>query len=302
MAAESVCTRTSSHFRGGASDLAELLRPRTLSEAVAIAAGGGATLAAGCTDLFPSTHAQVLAGRVVDLTTVAELRGVGATATGWRIGAAATWTDVIRADLPAAFDGLKEAAARVGGVQIQNAGTVAGNICNASPAADGVPPLLTLDAVVELAGPSGARLLALSDFITGPRRTALGPGEVVAAIHVPKTAGRGQSAFLKLGARAHLVISIAMVAVRLHLRDGRIGGIALAVGSCGPVAARLAAQEAALIGQPAADAPDRIAAGLVEPALSPIGDMRADAAYRAGAAVTLLRRAVADCIGRAGAR
>ena len=95
--------------------------------------------------------------------------------------------ELIEADLPPLFDGLKQAAREVGGRQIQNAGTIAGNLCNASPAADGVPPLLALDAEVELAGRAGTRRLPLGEFITGNRRTALAPGELVVAIHVPQT-------------------------------------------------------------------------------------------------------------------
>ncbi len=127
--------------------VAEMIRPRTLSEAISAAGSGDrVVIAAGCTDLFPATQSQTLTGRILDLTSVDGLRGISRAAGGWRIGAATTWTDILRADLPPAFDGLKAAARQVGGVQIQNAGTIGGNLCNASPAADGVPPLLTLDA------------------------------------------------------------------------------------------------------------------------------------------------------------
>ena len=125
-------------------------RPETLGDALALLAETPVTLAAGCTDLFPATELQELPGAVLDLTAIADLRGVCTTSEGWRIGATTTWSDLIAADLPPAFDMLKQAAGEVGSVQIQNAGTIAGNLCNASPAADGVPPLLALDAVVEI--------------------------------------------------------------------------------------------------------------------------------------------------------
>ena len=141
---------------------------------------------------------------------------------GWRLGATTTWAELIEAPLPPLFDGLKQAAREVGGRQIQNAGTVAGNLCNASPAADGVPPLLALDAEVELAGRAGTRRLPLAAFITGNRRTVLAPGELLVAIHVPKPAHDARSAFLKLGARRYLVISIAMAAATLEIEDGRV--------------------------------------------------------------------------------
>jgi CO/xanthine dehydrogenase FAD-binding subunit len=277
----------------------DYFRPRELAEAVRIAAETGARPAAGCTDLFPATSAPALAGPVLDLTAVAALKGLTETAEGWRIGALATWAEVIRADLPAAFDGLKAAAREVGSVQIQAAGTVGGNLCNASPAADGVPCLLTLDAEVELAGPAGSRRLALAEFLTGPRRTALGPGELMVAVHLPRAAGAGQGAFLKLGARRYLVISIVMVAARIVARGGRVAEAAVAVGACSPVARRLPALEAALLGAPLAQAVARVSGALVAPALAPIDDVRADARYRTEAAVELVRRAVARAAGEA---
>jgi CO/xanthine dehydrogenase FAD-binding subunit len=274
--------------------LAALFRPRTLEDAVAIAARGDVTLMAGCTDLFPATPGQTLRGPVLDLTAVAGLRGILRDGAGWRIGATTTWAEIARANLPCAFDGLRAAAREVGAVQIQNAGTLGGNLCNASPAADGVPPLLTLDAAVELVSVAGVRQLPLGEFLTGPRRTALRPGEVLAAVLIPDDAGQG--VFLKLGARASLVISIVMVAARLQVADGRVTAAALAVGACSAVATRLPAQEAALIGAPLAEVAARIDAGRIAPALSPLTDIRADAAYRRGAAVTLLRRAVAEAV------
>ena len=145
---------------------------------------------------------------------------------------------MIAAPLPPAFDALKAAAAEVGSVQIQNAATVAGNLCNASPTADGVPPLLTLDAEVEVWSAHTKRRMPLAAFLVGPRQTALHPTELVAAIHVPKASGAGQSAFFKLGARKYLVISIAMVAVRISVVNGNLRAAAIAMGSCAPVARR----------------------------------------------------------------
>lgn len=268
-----------------------MIRPRTLSEAISAAGSGDRiVIAAGCTDLFPATQRQSLAGRILDLTAVDGLRGIARTGDGWRIGAATTWTDVLRAGLPPAFDGLKAAARQVGGVQIQNAGTVGGNLCNASPAADGVPPLLTLDAQVELASVGGVRRLPLAEFVTGPRRTALGPSEILTAVLLPEAQGCGS--FVKLGARAYLVISIVMVAARVVVADGRLTQVAVAVGSCGPVAVRMTELEARLTGARVADAAGMVSADLVAPALSPIDDVRADAAYRTDAALELIRRAL----------
>jgi len=268
-------------------------RPLDLRTALDVLATESVRIAAGCTDLFPATRAAALPGPILDITAIPDLRGVSRVRDGWRIGAATTWADILHADLPAAFDGLKLAAAEVGAIQIQNAGTVAGNLCTASPAADGVPCLMVLDAMVELRTASGARALTLADFLTGARTTALRDDEMVTAILIPEHAGRGRGTFLKLGARKYLIISIAMVAARLDVVGGVIAEAAISVGACSAVAVRLAALEQRLTGSPVGAAADLISADLVGPALSPIDDIRADAAYRKAAATELVRRAVA---------
>lgn len=283
----------------------QYFRPQTLPEALDILAGGAPRIAAGCTDLFPATAAPALQEPVLDVTAIEGLRGIAETPEYWRIGAATSWTDLICTDLPRAFDGLKDAAREVGSVQIQNSGTIAGNLCNASPAADGVPCLLTLDASVELASRAGCRNLPLSAFLTGVRKTALMPGELMSAILVPKTAGRGRSAFLKLGARRYLVISIAMVAARITECDGMIDDAAIAVGSCSPVAVRLPGVEAALAGQRTGhlsrlDLETLVTDNMVAGHLAPISDVRADADYRLGAAAELVRRAVLELVSQPG--
>ena len=266
-------------------------RPDTLDEALRIAADGACILAAGCTDLFPATSAQALTGPVLDLTGIAALKGITRSAAGWRIGAGTSWAEIARADLPEAFAGLQAAAREVGSVQIQTSGTIGGNLCNASPAADGLPPLLTLGASVELAGPAGLRVLALEAFMLGPRRVALVPGEILTAVLIPEVSGQG--GFLKLGARAYLVISIVMGAARIVLDDGRIAQAALAMGAASPVARRLTALEAAVTGLRPAEAAgfDPV---LVTGALSPLSDPRADETYRNEAAVTLMRRLIGE--------
>jgi CO/xanthine dehydrogenase FAD-binding subunit len=269
-------------------------RPETLAQAVQVIAGGGWRVLAGGTDLYPGAGGQ-LAGRVLDVSAVAGFSGI--TREGdLRIGAATSWTTIAGADLPPALRALQEAAVQIGGRQVQNAGTIGGNLCNASPAADGVPPLLALDAAVELVSEAGTRVLGLQDFLLGPRRTALLSGEVLAAVIVPDGALRGRSAFVKLGARSHLVISIAMVAVRVVIEAGRISEARVAVGACSPVAVRLPLVEAALVGAPVAEAVARIQAADVQAALAPIDDVRATAVYRRGAAVELVRRAVAGAL------
>lgn len=265
-------------------------RPDTLTDALQVIADGGRRVLAGGTDLYPGAGAA-LAASVLDLSRLSELCGIS-TDNGLRIGAMTTWTEIAEARLPPALAGLQQAARQVGARQVQNLGTIGGNLCNASPAADGVPPLLTLDAEVELASLRGVRRLPLTEFLQGPRKTALAPDELLLAVHLPPQALQGQGAFHKLGARAYLVISIAMAAVRLVTEGGRVADIALAIGACSPVARRLTAVETALRGQPLGHLAGLIRAEDVTAPLSPIDDVRATADYRLGAAVELVRRAV----------
>ena len=267
-------------------------RPTRIDEALALLARSERTILAGGTDFYPSRVETGARDDVVDISALADLRGIQQIDTGWRLGASTIWTEVIEAKLPPLFDGLKLAAREVGGMQIQNSGTIAGNLCNASPAADGVPALLTLDASVEIAAADSRRLLPLEQFILGPRKTALRSGELVTAILVPKAAHPTRSDFLKLGARKYLVISIAMVACVLEVEDGTVRAARIAVGSCSPVARRLPKLEQALAGRPLdRNLRDCVLPEHVQP-LSPIDDVRASAAYRKEAALTLIRRSL----------
>jgi len=251
---------------------------------------------AGGTDFYPALGNRPLKEDVLDINGLAELRGIAETDDHWIVGARTTWTDIARHPLPAAFDALRQAAREVGSPQIQNVATVAGNLCNASPAADGVPALLALDAEVELRSAVGARRLPLAAFILGNRRTALGAGEMVTAIRVPKRSAAGGSAFVKLGARRYLVISIAMAAARLVVEDGTVREAAVAVGACSAAARRLAGVEAALRGAPVHGVRDAVLAAPMDE-LSPIDDVRGTAGYRVEAAREIVARAVMAAIG-----
>lgn len=272
------------------------LRPTELAEALAALAGGPRTILAGGTDYYPARVGRPLDDDILDITALPDLRRIVDDGAHWRIPALATWTDLLEARLPPLFDGLKLAAREVGGVQIQNAGTICGNLCNASPAADGVPNLLALDADVELASAAGIRSQPVSAFLLGNRRTARRPDELVRALLVPKPRHDARATFLKLGARKYLVISIVMVAAVIETDGGRLAAARLAVGSCSAVAQRLPALERALAGQALAPG----LADLVRPdhlaPLSPIDDVRATAAYRRDAALTLVRRALKELL------
>ena len=274
-------------------------RPTTLDEAMSILAVESGRILAGGTDFFPAVGEHSVDGALVDISGVTEIRGISSTADEIRIGGGATWADVAAAALPSCFDGLKAAARQVGSIQIQNCGTVAGNICNASPAADGIPPLLTLDAEVELVSVDGKRRLPLSDFLTGYRSTRLSQGEILSAIIVKRTIDRGRSAFLKLGSRSYLVISIAMVAAVIECASGRISQARIAVGSCSAVAKRLYDLEALLVGVAARPGLGEVVRSAHLERLTPVDDVRATASYRYDAALTLTRRAIESCVAAA---
>jgi len=267
-------------------------RPTRVSEALKFLAQGGYSVLAGGTDFYPARVGRTVTESIVDLSALDELRGIREHPDHWRIGAATTWSEVIEARLPPLFDCLKLAAREVGGLQIQNAGTVAGNVCNASPAADGVPALLALDAKVELSSTAGTRILPLGEFILGPRRTACRADELVCALLVPRPGADAKSDFLKLGARKYLVISIAMLAVVVEHDRGVVRAARVAVGACSPVAQRLPALEQALNGKSL----DRALSAHATPEhlarLSPIDDVRGSAAYRSEAVLTLVRRSL----------
>jgi N-methylhydantoinase B len=269
-------------------------RPKTLDEALRIVDGEEVTILAGGTDVYPAKAARSGWGDmahpdVLDVSAIGILRGISREENKFRFGALTTWTELRRASLPPAFAGYQTAARDVGGAQVQNRGTLVGNICTASPAGDGIPCLLTLDAEVELGSLSGRRVLPIGDFVSGYRQTLRRRGEIVTAILIPEPAPLARGSFLKLGARRYLVISIVMAAAVVTTdEDDRITDTRVAVGSCAPVAGRLRELERALLGARLFDAPRIVEAGHLS-ALSPIDDIRASGAFRQAAALDLVR-------------
>jgi CO/xanthine dehydrogenase FAD-binding subunit len=280
------------------------LRPASVGEALLLLSQQRCRPLAGGTDFYPAlSHAAAwgqpglahpLHPATLDLSAIDELRGIRDLGATLEIGALATWTEALQSTWPAFFDAVRLAAREIGGWQIQNRATLVGNLCNASPAADGAPPLLALDAQVRLQSVSGKRELPLAQFILGNRRTARWPEELVTALIIPKPAAATRSTFLKLGARQYLVISIAMVALVLSVdTQGAISAARIAVGACSAMAQRLPALEQRLLGQPLGQAASQVRAEDFA-ALAPIDDVRASAAYRRHAAQVLVRRGLAQ--------
>lgn len=276
------------------------LRPSAIQKALAILAEGPRTILAGGTDYYPARVGQPLDDDILDISAISALAGLGNEGEFLRIGALTRWSDLACAELPAAFDGLKAAARQVGGAQVQNAGTICGNVCNASPAADGIPNLLVLDAEVELRSERGVRRVPVADFVTGNRVTGRLADELVTALLVPAPPEAARSIFLKLGAREYLVISIAMVAALvIPAANGTVAQARMAVGSCSPVARRLPTLEATLAGRPLDESLADVPNSTHLAPLSPIDDIRASAEYRLDAVLTLLRRSLRELGGGA---
>jgi len=270
-----------------------VLRPSDLGEALAaLATEPGARAIAGGTDLM----VQLRDGRRA-ATVLVDLGRVGLT---WivereeavEIGAG-TPMDAI-ADSPAVrrrAPALAAAAAQVGAWPIQCRATLGGNLANASPAADTVPPLLAADARVELVSSTGRRDLPLHGFFHGPGRTALRPGELIRAVVVPALPTAGFERFVKVGPRREQIISAVSVALRLRQRrDGTLERVRIAVGAAGPVPLRAHSAEAALEGRRPEPAIRRDALLALQEDLAPIDDVRAPAEYRRLAAAALLDR------------
>jgi xanthine dehydrogenase small subunit len=281
--------------------MAAYFRPSSLAEALSIRARQPVTVLAGGTDVFPARANRVgwgdmLRDDILDISAIAELKGVSEEPDRFRLGALTTWTEMRHAPLPPAFAGCRKAARDIGGVQIQNRGTLVGNICTASPAGDGIPCLLSLDAEVELASKSGCRIVPIAQFIDGYRHTVCASDQLVTAILVPKPPDGARGNFVKLGARRYLVISIVMAAAVLA---ADVGGVItharIAVGACSAVAQRLPELERVLLGQQLAAAPDLVENAHFAP-LSPIDDVRASGAFRTAAAVEVMRDLLAGMV------
>jgi len=267
-----------------------LLQPKSLSDALAMLRDEGPlTPLAGCTDLYVSLNFGTLADRrFLNLWGLDALRSIELRRDVLSIGALATHTDLIRSRLVRARLPMLAAAAReIGGVQIQNRGTIGGNVANASPAGDSLPVLAAADAVVVLRSARETRRVPFTAFYTGYRQTARRPEELIAAFEIPRV--RGRQWFRKVGTRAAQAISKVVMAgvVEPTARGGR--RVRLALGSVAPTVVRAANTEAAL----ASGASLTVAQETLLREIAPIDDIRSDAEYRRRVAANLLARFLA---------
>jgi xanthine dehydrogenase FAD-binding subunit len=278
-------------MRGAAATMT-VLRPGTVAAALAAYARTPAALPfAGGTDLMVAWNLGELNNRVVlDLSRLLEWTRIGRTKSVLSIGALATHTALQRHDRVRRHFGLLAAAcATIGGVQIQNRGTIGGNIANASPAADTFPALAVYDARVVLASAAGHRVLPLLEVFSGPKRTTLRPGELIEAVELPFPGRPERQLFRKVGTRAAQAISKTVLAALIWLGDdGTVEEARLALGSMAPTVRRLTQVERCLAGRPLSPAVAREAATLVAADVAPIDDIRSTAAYRLAASQRLV--------------
>ncbi|WP_119067782.1 FAD binding domain-containing protein [Rubrobacter indicoceani] len=275
----------------------EFLQPETLAESLDMkAAHPDARPIAGGTDFMVEMNFdRARPDRIIDLSRLEELRGWSARNETLRIGAGVTYTDLVH-ELSDGLPGLAMASRMVGSPQIRNRGTVGGNLGTASPAGDGLPPLYASDAIIEVASVRGTRQMPVSDFITGPKRNALEPDELLCAFHVRKANGPQQ--YAKVGARNAMVIAVCSLGLALHPERGKVGAC---IGSAGPTPIRATDAESFIEGvisegdlwQRRKDLPTSATwrfGELVAAAAKPVDDVRGTAAYRRHAVGVLARR------------
>lgn len=263
----------------------EVLQPGSLREAIGLMGRGEPiTPLAGGTDLFVLLNAGAFKGRrFIDLGGLDELRGVRRTREALVVGGLTTFTEIRRSPVvKRVLPVLQEAARMIGGIQIQNRGTLAGNVANGSPAGDSLPVLAAAEADVVLAGPHGERRVPFTGFYTGYRKSVMAPGELITAFEFPHARVRGMEFwFRKVGTRQAQAISKVVIAAGLRVGKGRrIEEARIAVGSVAPTVIRLPRTEALLRGRRLDDALVAEARECAISEVSPIDDVRSTAEYR----------------------
>lgn len=281
-------------MRGDAKSMT-VLTPRSPAEALrALAQDPTALPFAGGTDLMVGWNMGLLNGRVIlDLSRLAEWKTIRATKTSVTIGSLVTHAQIqAHPVLKARFPLLVQACATVGAAQIQNRGTLGGNIANASPAGDSFPPLAVYEARVICAGPDGRRVVPFQGIFAGVKKTTLKPGELIEAVELPfPSAPPSRARFRKVGTRAAQAISKTMFAGLLWLeRDGTVREARLAFGSMAPTVKRLAAVEAYLKGRRLDASAVAGASRRMSEDVSPIDDIRSTRDYRLSVSRNLLER------------
>ncbi len=282
----------------------EYHRQATLKDALEVRAATGARPLAGGTDLLVRHRNWAgtlprLDGVVLYIGHLSELRSIegqenGSTG-GLRIGAGVTYAELL--DNPATPELLRRSIEELAAPGLRNVATLAGNICNASPAADATCALYALDAEVELARPDGRRRLPIETFVTGPGQTLLAADELLVAVHLPPAATAAAIQYYhKVGTRKANALSKLSICARAAMTDGRIADVAIALGAVAPTIVRSREIEGRVLGMTPKEAAARAAeiAGGYQGLIRPIDDQRSTAAYRRHTAVALVERFLSE--------
>ena len=283
----------------------DFLRPGSLGELVSMLDESGGRVVAGGTDVVPRMRRDLFSTPVlVDASHIAELNFIEVADDQIAIGAMTTHQQIAdSALLQSANPVLAAAAASVGCSQTRHRGTLGGNIANASPAADTVPPLLAFDAQVRLLRVDGERSMPLRKFLVGPGKTKLEPGELIHSVTFTRLSGSWGAAYQKVGKRNGMAISVVGVAAAVVLDSaGTIADARVALGSVAPTVVRSPGAEKMLIGREAGPGAVQEAADAVIADISPISDVRSTAEYRRHAACVLTRRALLQAVEQAQGR
>ena len=279
--------------------------PESVEGAVSLLAGGGprGRVLAGGTDLLVQLRAGMIAPEVVvDIKQIRETREIREDNGALVIGAAVTGAELgEHAVAKSMWPGVVEAAELIGSTQIQGRASIAGNLCNASPAADTVPALIAAAAACRVAGPHGVRSIPVEKVCTGPGQLSLGDGEFVIALELPRREPRSADAYLRFIPRTEMDIAVVGAGVSLTLDDnGRCAAARVALGAVAPTAILVDEAGAALAGAECNETTLEAMASAVRAACRPIDDKRGTAEYRTKVAGVLAIRAARIAIERAG--
>lgn len=280
--------------------------PASVDDAVSLlAADTGANILAGGTDLMVQLQSGMRTSRhVVDIKRIAELNEVTRAADGsWTLGAAVCSAELNEnAALKAQWPGVLEAADLIGSMQVQGRATMAGNLCNASPAADSVPALVVANATVTIAGPNGRRTAPVNSIATAPGKTSLENGELIISVNLPPKPVRSGEAYLRFIPRTEMDIAVVGAGVFITLDEAGICTAARAsLGAVAPTVLLFDEADGILVGaKPDEQALEKSAAILMS-ACRPIDDKRGTAEYRTDIAGVLFKRAAKIAIERASA-
>ena len=282
----------------------DYVAPQSVREAVGLLSGAsdGARILAGGTDLLVALRANAMdIGLVVDGKNIAELNEITYDpVNGLTLGAAVPCYKIYENQAVAnAYPGLVDAASLIGGTQIQGRASLGGNLCNAAPSGDSIPPMIALKGTANITGPNGTRSVAIEDFCTGVRQTVLGSDEILVSLHFPAPEANSGANYIRFIPRNEMDIAVAGAGVSVVLDNGDIKEARVSLASVAPTP--LFVQEAgdAITGKPANEDTIRIASGIARDAARPITDMRGTIEFRQHLCEVLTRRALTTAIERA---